>query len=80
MKMKVRRIKQIDDSINTPLMKDDCDHMLKALLGSDVFVEKWWQSPNLYFNMKTPFEVFVQNADGRQSVYNYLSEHCNGGW
>jgi hypothetical protein len=54
--------------------------MLKALLGSEVFVEKWWQSPNLYFNMKTPFEVFVQGADGRQSVYNYLAEHCGGGW
>ena len=74
------RKKQIDDSINFSLMKDDCDKMLKAMLGSDVMVEKWWQSPNLYFNMKTPFEIFVQDADGRQSVFNYLSEHCNGGW
>jgi len=74
------RKRQVDDSVNMSLVKDECDHMLKALLGSDVFVEKWWQSPNLYFNMKTPFEVFVQGADGRQSVYNYLSEHCNGGW
>jgi len=74
------RKRQVDDSINHSLVKDECDHMLKALLGSDAFVEKWWQSPNLYFNMKTPFEVFVQDADGRQSVYNYLAEHCNGGW
>jgi hypothetical protein len=74
------RKKQIDDSINHSLVKDECDGMLRALLGSDAFVEKWWQSPNLYFNMKTPFEVFVQDADGRQSVYNYLAEHCGGGW
>jgi len=74
------RKKQIDDSINHSLVKDECDNMLKALLGSEVFVEKWWQSPNLYFNMKTPFEVFVQDAKGRQSVYDYLSGHCGGGW
>jgi len=74
------RKKQIDDSINHSLVKDECDNMLKSLLGSEVFVERWWQSPNLYFNMKTPFEVFVQGVDGRQSVYNYLSEHCGGGW
>ena len=74
------RKKQIDDSINFSLIKDDCDKMLKAMLGSDVMVERWWQSPNLYFNMKTPFEVFVQDADSRQSVFNYLSEHCGGGY
>jgi len=74
------RKKQIDDSINHSLVKDECDNMLKALLGSEVFVEKWWQSPNLYFNMKTPFEVFVQDADGCQSVYDYLAGHCGGGW
>ena len=74
------RKKQIDDSINFSLMKDDCDKMLKALLGSDEFVEKWWQSPNLSFNMKTPFEVFVQDAEGRHSVFDYFAGHCGGGW
>jgi len=74
------RKKQINDSINHSLVKDACDNMLKSLLGSDVFVEKWWQSPNLHFNMKTPFEVFVQDAAGRQSVYDYLAGHCGGGW
>ena len=74
------RKKQIDDSINFSLMKDDCDKMLKTLLGSDAFVEKWWQSPNLYFNMKTPFEVFVQDADSCLYVYDYLAGHCGGGW
>jgi hypothetical protein len=65
----------------TPYIVDiDQDGTAEIVLGSDVFVEKWWQSPNLYFNMKTPFEVFVQDADSRQSVFNYLSEHCGGGY
>ena len=74
------RKKQIDNSTNFSLMKDKCDVMLKALLGSDEFVEKWWQSPNISFNMKTPFEVFVQDVEGRNSVFNYLAGHCEGSW
>lgn len=61
-------------------MKTDCDTMLMALLGSKQLVKNWWIGENLHFNMKTPLEVFNAGDVGQQNVFNYLAEHCNGGY
>ena len=60
--------------------KVDCDKMLFALLGSEKLVNQWWQSANYAFNMSTPIDLFNSSEDGRQAVFNYLSEHCYGGY
>ena len=60
--------------------KIDCDKMLFSLLGSEKLVNQWWQSANYAFNMSTPIDLFNSSEDNRQIVFNYLSEHCYGGY
>ena len=73
------RKKQINSQIQSELQKVDCDNMLMALLGRQEFVDRWWDSPNLHWGLQHPINVFNSGDDGRQSVVNYLSEHCYGG-
>lgn len=73
------RKREIDNQIKYHLQKSDCDNMLMALLGRQEFVDKWWDSPNLHWDLRHPIDVFNSGDDGRQSVVNYLSEHCYGG-
>ncbi len=42
---------------------------LFAMLGSDELVKKWWTSPNLAFENKTPAEVFEVN---QKDVIDYV--------
>ena len=73
------RKREIDNQIKYHMQKNDCDNMLMALLGRQEFVDKWWDSPNLHWDLKHPIDIFNSGDDGRQSVVNYLSEHCYGG-
>ena len=73
------RKRQVNDEVlKYNQTKSDCDRMLMALLGSETFVERWWDSSNLAFDMKKPIEVFNTNGDGRQEVLDYLAKHCYG--
>lgn len=53
-------------------MKEKINRMLLAMLGSDDLVEKWWNSPNLYFEGITPNEVYAENPElVRNYVFSY---------
>lgn len=46
--------------------------MLMALLGSQEFVNRWWDSQNVAFNMQTPEEVYMSGLEGRRKVTGYI--------
>lgn len=49
----------------------DLDEMLLGLLGSPQLVKRWWQSPNLAFDLQTPDQVWSNDPDQvRQYIYN----------
>jgi uncharacterized protein (DUF2384 family) len=75
------RKRQISDEVlKYNQTKSDCDRMLMSMLGSEKLLNQWWESQNIAFDMKQPIEVFNTSESGRQSVFNYLSEHCFGGY
>jgi hypothetical protein len=43
--------------------------MLFTLLGSDDLVNRWWESPNLAFENKTPNQVYEEN---QRQVIDYV--------
>jgi hypothetical protein len=43
--------------------------MLFAMLGSDDLVNRWWESPNLAFENKTPNQVYEEN---QRQVIDYV--------
>jgi hypothetical protein len=47
------------------------NEILKALLGSDELIERWWLSPNKAFDMQLPDEMW-HTTSGRNKVYSYL--------
>ena len=42
---------------------------LFAMLGNDDLVNRWWESPNLAFENKTPNEMYEENE---QQVIDYV--------
>ena len=56
----------------TENLKKRCDWLLTAMLGKDN-IEKWWQSRNKAFDMKTAQEQFDIDP---KVVYNYLMGHA----
>jgi hypothetical protein len=52
-----------------PFDKDRLNNLLKALLGSDELVAKWWDSPNKAFREFTPQEMF---DEAPSIVINYI--------
>ena len=51
---------------------------LKAMIGSDLLVEVWWNTYNLAFDGKTPRYVYLLGPEGRSKVTNYILGHVNG--
>lgn len=49
---------------------------LMSLLGSEEFVQRWWLSPNLYFKLQCPQEVWDQGDDGKHEVVSYVTSFC----
>ena len=45
--------------------------ILKALLGSDELVARWWNVPNKAFDGEIPDDLWHTNS-GRNRVYSYL--------
>jgi uncharacterized protein (DUF2384 family) len=56
---------------NIDKMAYTANQILKALLGSDELVSRWWNSPNRAFDDQTPDDLWHTNK-GRIKVYNYL--------
>ena len=54
-------------------LKKKCDLLLQAIVGPNL-VEKWWQSRNKAFDMKTGQEQFDIDP---KVVYNYLMGHAS---
>lgn len=73
------RKREIENEIEYHDLKTECDAMLMGLLGRQELVDRWWNGPNLQFDLRHPIDVFNSGSDGRQSVYSYLGEHCFGG-
>jgi len=46
--------------------------MLMAMLGSQDFVDRWWQSQNVAFDMKTPDDVYLSGLEGRRKITSYI--------
>jgi hypothetical protein len=46
--------------------------MLLSLLGSQEFVDRWWEGQNLAFDLKTPDEVYMSGIEGRRKVTGYI--------
>jgi hypothetical protein len=44
-------------------MKSKYDGLLMTLLGKETLVERWWVSKNKAFDMKTPLEMYAENAN-----------------
>lgn len=59
------------------IVKQRCDALLNAMLGSSELVDNWWNSPNKAFNGETPDVVFVLEP---MKVYRYLMMCSEGGW
>lgn len=45
--------------------------ILKALLGSDELVVRWWNSPNKAFDGEIPDDLW-NTSEGRKRVYTYV--------
>lgn len=52
-------------------MDEKLNKMLKALLGSDELVQRWWNSPNRAFDGETPDDLW-NTSSGRKRVYTYI--------
>lgn len=44
-------------------MKSKYDRLLMSLLGKESLVERWWISKNGAFDMKTPLEMYAEDAN-----------------
>jgi hypothetical protein len=54
-------------------LKAALDEALFAMLGSQEFVNSWWTSPNLAFDLKQPKEVFqTKPAQVQKYIINQL--------
>lgn len=61
------------------IIKMRIDKLLFALLGRHELVDQWWESPNLFFGLKTPYDVYQTNEAGRQAVLSYVENAAYGG-
>ena len=52
-------------------MKQKANTILRALLGSEELIIRWWNSSNKAFDGDLPDELW-QTSAGRVKVYNYL--------
>jgi hypothetical protein len=58
------------------MIEGRCNALVIALVGKELS-EKWWDSPNKFWNGKTPRSVFDHDY---MDVYNYLMYHADPGF
>lgn len=51
--------------------EEKANMILRALLGSDELVERWWASSNRAFDGEIPDDLW-HTSEGRNRVYSYL--------
>jgi len=59
-------------SMDIERKRNQCNIMLKALMGEGHYME-WWNSKNKAFDDRTPEEIWEKESD---RVYEYLIGHC----
>ena len=57
------------------MLRERCDVMLVAILGSKLHAETWWHVANKAFAGMTPEGQWILNPN---TVYNYLVAHHSG--
>ena len=57
-------------------LREKCNMLLESMVGPNL-VEKWWDSPNRHWDMKTPNQQWEEDP---KSVFKYLLSHVDGGW
>ena len=55
-------------------MRIDSHMTVMSMVGKELAC-KWWDSPNKFFNMKTPNEIWENNP---KAVYNYIARCADG--
>lgn len=60
------------------MSKELLDVYLYSLLGSKEFVDRWWESQNVHFNLRAPLDVYFDDPDGPEQVTSYVMQFCNG--
>lgn len=55
-------------------MRIDSHMTVMSMVGKELAC-KWWDSPNKFFNMKTPNEIWENNP---KAVYNYIAGCADG--
>jgi hypothetical protein len=58
-------------------MKEKYNRLLMPLLGKESLIERWWVSKNKAFDMKTPLEMFAEDAS---RVDNYIKGQYSGNY
>lgn len=58
-------------------LKQRVDQMLLAMLGSELLVQRWWNSQNFHFNLEKPYLVWEVDPE---SVYRYVAGHVGGSY
>lgn len=58
-------------------LKQRANALVKALVGSEQYVNKWWTGPNKAFDNKTPLDEWATNP---RKVYEYLKQNAGYEW
>lgn len=61
------------------MLKHIVDKHLFAMLGSDEFVTRWWDSPNAYFKLQRPIDLWISGEKGQKEVTDYVLHHAYAG-
>ena len=56
--------------------KEQLNQILLSLLGSQHYVDTWWDSDNYNWGMRTPQEVWDSGPGGQLDVINYLLKYA----
>lgn len=52
--------------------KRTVDRALMALLGRQELIDTWWSSPNYFFSLQHPIDIWNKDDDGKLSVAHYV--------
>jgi len=74
----VLEIPNMEDKI--VIVKVVINRYLQAMLGRPDLVDAWWDSKNKAFDGKTPNELYLSGAEGRNRVYHYVIGCSDGYW
>ncbi len=62
--------------IREQVLRKRSEMLVIALVGKELS-DKWWNSQNKAFELKTPNEKWKEN---HEVVYGYLMSHADGEW